>query len=76
MNVIIVKETLGLLFVLQRVARLVSNSRFDCFVNRIFCLQSVRSAKPYEKQKCSLYLELEAFLTSLPTPKSTTSAPP
>ena len=30
---IIVKEALALLFVLQRVARLVSNARVDCFVD-------------------------------------------
>ena len=43
---------------------------------RISSLQSVRAAKPYEKQKCSLYLELESFLSSLPTPKSPISASP
>ena len=43
----------------------------DC---RISSLQSVRAAKPYEKQKCSLHFELESFLSSLPTPKSTISA--
>ena len=41
---------------------------------RISSLQSVRAAKPYEKQKCSLHLELESFLSSLPTPKSPISA--
>ena len=45
----------------------------DC---RISSLQSVRAAKPYEKQKCSLYLELESFLSSLPTSKSPISASP
>ena len=44
--------------------------------HRISSLQSVRAAKPYEKQKCSLYLELESFLSSLPTPKSPISASP
>ena len=43
---------------------------------RISSLQSVRAAKPYEKQKCNLYLELESFLSSLPTPKSPISASP
>ena len=43
---------------------------------RISSLQSVRAAKPHEKQKCSLYLELESFLSSLPTPKSPISASP
>ena len=43
---------------------------------RISSLQSVRAAKPYEKQKCSLYFELESFLSSLPTPKSPFSASP
>ena len=43
---------------------------------RISSLQSVRAAKPYEKQKCSLYLELESLLSSLPTSKSPISASP
>ena len=42
--------------------------------HRISSLQSVRAAKPYEKQKCSLHFELESFLSSLPTPKSPISA--
>lgn len=43
---------------------------------RISSLQSVRAVKPYEKRKSSLYLELESFLSSLPTLKSPTSAFP
>ncbi|KAJ7391233.1 hypothetical protein OS493_019364 [Desmophyllum pertusum] len=43
---------------------------------RISSLQSARAAKPYEKQKSSLHLELESFLSSLPTPKSSISASP
>ena len=43
---------------------------------RISCLQSARAAKPYERQKCNLHLELESFLSSLPTPKSPISASP
>ena len=42
--------------------------------HRISSLQSVRAAKPYEKQKCSPHFELESFLSSLPTPKSPISA--
>ena len=44
--------------------------------HRISCLQSARAAKPYERQKCNLHLELESFLSSLPTPKSPISASP
>ena len=43
---------------------------------RISCLHSARAAKPYERQKCKLHLELESFLSSLPTPKSPISASP
>ncbi|KAJ7383332.1 hypothetical protein OS493_028879 [Desmophyllum pertusum] len=43
---------------------------------RISSLQSARAAKPYEKQKSSLHLELESFLSSLPIPKSSISASP
>ena len=43
---------------------------------RISSLQSVRAAKPYEKQKCSLYVDLESFLSSLPSPKSSILASP
>ena len=41
---------------------------------RISSLQLVRAAKPYKKQKCRLQLELESFLSSLPSSKSPTSA--
>ena len=34
--------------------------------HRISCLQSTRDAKPYERQKCNLHLELESFFSSLP----------
>ena len=43
---------------------------------RISSLQSVRAAKPYEKQKSSLRFALESFLSSLPTPKSPISTSP
>ena len=43
---------------------------------RISSLQSARAAKPYERQKCNLQLQLESFLSSLPTPKSLISASP
>ena len=43
---------------------------------RISSLQSVRAAKLYEKQKCRLQLELESFLSSLPSFKTPTSTSP
>ena len=43
---------------------------------RISSLQSVRAAKPYEKQKCRLQLELESFLSSFSSPKTPVTASP
>lgn len=43
---------------------------------RFHSLQSARSHKPYERQKCRLQQELENFLASLPQPKALISASP